>query len=291
MPCIRTIALNGIDDTFFFTTGVTTMEDMMDRIMEFVTIYGLRVVGAIVILVVGRIIAGLVRTGIRRALQKRDTDPGLVGFLSSIAYTLVMVAVVVAALGNFGVEAASFVAILGAAGFAVGFALQGSLSNFAAGVMILLFRPYKVGDFISAAGVSGTVKGIDLLATTLATPDNVKILVPNGKLFGDTITNYSVYDTRRVDLLLGIGYSSSIDKAYEAMRRLIAADERILKDPEPMLAVGELADSSVNLIVRVWVNRADYWNVKFDLTRGAKDAFDAEGVEIPFPQRVVHSAS
>lgn len=267
------------------------MDGMLDRILEFVTVYGLRVVGALVVLIVGRFIAGAVRNGVRRALQKRDTDPGLVGFLGSIAYTLVMVAVIVAALGNFGVEAASFVAIIGAAGFAVGFALQGSLSNFAAGVMILLFRPYKVGDFINAAGVGGTVKGIDLLATTLATPDNVKILVPNGKLFGDTITNYSVYDTRRVDLLLGIGYSSSIDKAYDVMRRLIAADERILKEPEPMMAVGELADSSVNLIVRVWVNRADYWNVKFDLTRQAKEAFDAEGIEIPFPQRVVHSPS
>ena len=266
------------------------MESTIDTILQFITVYGLRVLGAIVVLIIGRIVAGLVRSGVRRGLEKRNTDPGLVSFLGSIAYALVMVAVIVAALGNFGVEAASFVAIIGAAGFAVGFALQGSLSNFAAGVMVLLFRPYKVGDFINAAGVAGTVKNIDLFVTTLATPDNVKILVPNGKLFGDTITNYSVYDTRRVDLLIGIGYGSSIDKAYEVVRGLIAADQRILADPEPMLAVGELADSSVNLIVRVWVNRADYWNVKFDLTRQIKEGFDAQGVEIPFPQRVVHSA-
>jgi len=266
------------------------MQDTLDTIIQFIAVYGLRVLGALAVLIVGRIVAGLVRKGTRRALEKRQTDPGLVQFLGSMAYTLVMVAVVVAALGNFGVQAASFVAILGAAGFAVGFALQGSLSNFAAGVMVLLFRPYKVGDFINAAGVSGTVKSIDLLATTLATPDNVKILVPNGKLFGDTISNYSSFDTRRVDLVLGIGYTSSIDKAYDVVRGLIAADARILKDPEPMLAVGELADSSVNLIVRVWVNRADYWGVKFDLTRQVKEGWDAAGVEIPFPQRVVHSA-
>lgn len=267
------------------------MEGLSEKIVEFSTMYGIRVLGAIAVLVIGRIVATALRSGVKRTLTKRGTDEGLVQFLGSMVYALVMVAVFVAALGNFGVEAASFVAILGAAGFAVGFALQGSLSNFAAGVMILLFHPYKVGDFISAAGVSGTVKEIDLFSTTMATPDNVKILVPNGKLFGDTISNYSVYETRRVDLLLGIGYSSSIDKAYDVVRGLIAADERILKDPEPMMAVGELADSSVNLIVRVWVNRADYWNVKFDLTRQAKDRFDAEGIDIPFPQRVVHSAN
>ena len=267
------------------------MENLMEDLMKFLTLYGIRVLGAIAVLIVGRFIAGLIRRGVKRALRKSNTDEGLVGFLSSIAYALVMIAVFIAALGNFGVEAASFVAILGAAGFAVGFALQGSLSNFAAGVMVLLFRPYKVGDFISAAGVSGTVKNIDLFSTTLATPDNVKVLVPNGKLFGDTISNYSVYETRRVDLLLGIGYGSSIDKAYAALRGLIAADARILKDPEPTLAVGELADSSVNLIVRVWVNRTDYWGVKFDLTQQAKERFDEQGIDIPFPQRVVHSAS
>ena len=267
------------------------MEDILEKVMQFLTLYGIRVIGAIAVLIIGRFIAGVVRGGIKRTLRKRNTDEGLVNFLSSIGYVLIMMGVFIAALGNFGVEAASFVAILGAVGFAIGFALQGSLSNFAAGVMILLFRPYKVGDFINAAGVSGTVKQIDLFSTTMATPDNVKILVPNGKLFGDTISNFSVYETRRVDLLLGIGYGSSIDKAYEVIRGLIAADSQILKDPEPMLAVGELADSSVNLIVRVWVNRADYWGVKFDLTHQVKERFDEQGIDIPFPQRVVHSAN
>jgi small conductance mechanosensitive channel len=188
-----------------------------------------------------------------------------------------MVFTVVAALANFGVQVASFVAVLGAASFAVGFALQGSLANFAAGVMLLVFRPFKIGDYITAAGVSGSVKNIDLFSTTLATPDNVKITVPNGKLFGDTIHNYAGYDTRRVDLLIGIGYTSSIEAAESTIQSIIQADERIHADPAPMM--------------RVWVKREDYWSVKFDLTRKIKEHFDANNIEIPFPQRVVHTVA
>ncbi|UCE01409.1 MAG: mechanosensitive ion channel [Candidatus Latescibacterota bacterium] len=267
------------------------MEDFMQSIIAFATTYGIRIVGAIAVLIVGRIAAGLVRGSVRRVMSKRAADPTLVNFASSLAYYLIMVFTVVAALANFGVQVASFVAVLGAASFAVGFALQGSLANFAAGVMILLFRPFKIGDYITAAGVSGSVKNIDLFSTTLATPDNVKIIVPNGKLFGDTIHNYAGYDTRRVDLLIGIGYTSSIGGAESTIESIIQADDRIHADPAPMIAVSELADSSVNLVVRVWVKREDYWGVKFDLTRKIKEQFDANDIEIPFPQRVVHNVA
>ena len=195
---------------------------------------------------------------------------------------------VLAALAKFGIQTASFVAILGAAGFAVGFALQGSLANFAAGVLILVLRPFRVGDFIDAAGVAGNVKEIQLFTTIIATPDNIKIMVPNGKIFGDVIKNITGYDTRRIDLVIGIGYSSDIQKAYDVMMSLIKGDSRILADPAPQIAVSELADSSVNFVVRPWVNRGDYWDVKFDLTRKIKEEFDKNDIEIPFPQRVVH---
>jgi small conductance mechanosensitive channel len=162
------------------------------------------------------------------------------------------------------------------------------LANFAAGVLILVLRPYRVGDFIDAAGVAGSVKDIQLFTTVLATPDNVKIMVPNGKIFGDVIKNITGYDTRRVDLVIGIGYSSDIQKAHEVLTKIIKDESRILSDPAPQIAVSELADSSVNLVVRPWVKAGDYWNVRFDLTRKIKEAFDENGIEIPFPQRVVH---
>ena len=187
--------------------------------------------------------------------------------------------------------AASFIAILGAAGFAVGFALQGSLANFAAGVLILALRPFKTGDYIMGAGEAGTVKEISLFTTVLSTPDNIKIMVPNGKLFGDVIKNISAYDTRRVDFVVGIGYGSDIQKAYDVIMGLIKEDSRILPEPAPQVAVSELADSSVNFVIRPWVKSSDYWPLKFDMTRKIKEAFDANGIEIPFPQRTVHMIS
>jgi small conductance mechanosensitive channel len=195
---------------------------------------------------------------------------------------------VLAALAKFGIQTASFIAILGAAGFAIGFALQGSLANFAAGVLILVLRPFRVGDFIMGAGEAGAVREIGLFTTVLATPDNVKIMVPNGKLFGDVIKNVTAFDTRRIDLVIGIGYNSDIQKAWDIMEGLMKEDTRILSDPAPQIAVSELADSSVNFVVRPWVKKEDYWGVKFDLTRKIKEAFDANGIEIPFPQRSVH---
>ncbi|MCJ7615278.1 MAG: mechanosensitive ion channel [Desulfobacterales bacterium] len=267
------------------------MDNVANQLTVFVTTYGIKIIGAIIILILGRIAAGIGRKVVRKVLEKSKTDPAVVSFVGSMIYFLILIFAVLAALAKFGIQTASFVAILGAAGFAIGFALQGSLANFAAGVLILVLRPFKVGNFIDGAGVAGTVKDIQLFTTVLATPDNVKIMVPNGKLFGDTIKNFSGFDTRRVDLVIGIGYTSDIQKAYDVMMNLIKEDTRILSDPPTNIAVSELADSSVNFVVRPWVKRQDYWGVKFDLTRKIKEAFDENGIEIPFPQQVVHMLS
>lgn len=267
------------------------MENVTNQLVEFATGCGMKVIGAILILIIGRIVAGICRRIVRKILTRTKTDKSIVSFAGSLTYVLVMVFVVVAVLGKFGVETASIVAVLGAATFALGFALQGSLANFAAGVLVLVFRPYKVGDFIDAAGVAGTVKEVKLFNTVLATPDNVKILVPNGKIYGDIVKNFSVYDTRRLSLTVGIGYGSSIQKAIEVLMSLIKEDTRILSDPAPQVVVSELADSSVNLVVRSWTKREDYWPVRCDLIRKIKEAFDENEIEIPFPQHVVHMAS
>ena len=267
------------------------MEKITDQLIVFATTYGLKVVGAILILILGRFFAGVARKIVRRMAQRSNLDAAVGSFLSSLAYFLIIVFAVIAALAKFGMQTASFVAVLGAAGFAIGFALQGSLANFAAGVMILVFRPFKIGDLIEAAGVLGIVQEIRLFNTVLSTLDNVKIIVPNGKIYGDVIKNISGYDTRRVDLVFGIGYSSSIPKAHDVIRSILKEDTRILPEPETQIAVSELADSSVNFIVRPWVKSGDYWAVKFDLTRKVKEAFDSQGIEIPFPQRVVHMAT
>lgn len=267
------------------------MDNFLQTLIDFATGYGIKVVGAILVLIIGRIAAGWARGLVRRMLGKRDTDPSIISFVSSLAYWLILIFAIMSALGNFGVETASLVAVLGAAGFAVGFALQGSLANFAAGVMLLVFRPFKVGDFVDAGGAAGTVRELNLFTTVLMTPDNIRIMVPNGKIFGDTIKNITAEDTRRVDMVIGIGYGSDIAKAVQIMQGLLDADSRVLPDPAPQIAVSELADSSVNLVVRPWVNKADYWGLKFDFTRAVKEAFDREGVEIPFPQVVMHSAA
>jgi small conductance mechanosensitive channel len=263
----------------------------MSTLNDFVVTYGLKIVGAILILIIGRVVAGWVRKGVKKALSKSNVDVALVSFFGHFAYFVVIMFVVLAALAKFGIQTASFVAILGAAGFAVGFALQGSLSNFAAGVMILAFRPFKIGDYVDAGGIAGTVKEIQLFTTILATPDNVKVIAPNGAVFGSTIKNFSGYDTRRVDLVIGIGYDSPINKAKEIMEEIIRNDSRTLDDPPMQIAVAELADSSVNFVVRMWVKKEDYWGVKFDTTQAIKEAFDQAGIEIPFPQTVIHQAT
>ncbi len=266
------------------------MQPAIDQLSVFFTTYGLKIIGAIIILILGRIAAGIGRSMCRRVLEKTKTDAAIVSFVGSLAYVIILVFAVLAALAKFGIQTASFVAVLGAGAFAIGFALQGSLANFAAGVLILLLRPYKIGDYVQGAGVAGTVKDIELFTTVLATVDNVKIIVPNGKLFGDVIQNVSGYDTRRVDLVIGISYGSSIKEAYDVVKKILDEDERVLSDPAPQIAVSELADSSVNLVVRPWVKSGDYWSTKFDLTRKIKETFDEKGIEIPFPQMVVHSA-
>jgi len=264
------------------------MEAIVEDVIQVVAKYGLQVIGAILILIFGRVGAGITRRVVRRAMGKADVDPTITSFVGRLAYIVVMVVAVLASLAKFGVQTTSFVAVLGAAGFAVGFALQGSLAHFAAGVLLLIFRPVKVGDFVEAGGVSGTIKEIRLFNTIMSTPDNVHMVVPNSKIFNDTIKNYSVNDTRRIDLTIGIGYGDSIDRAMEVLMEVMRADNRIIREPSPQIVVTELADSSVNLLVRCWTRRADFWPVKCDLTKNVKENFDLQGIEIPFPQRVVN---
>jgi len=267
------------------------MSSVGDQLLVFITTYGIKIIGAIIILVLGRIGAGIGRRIVKRVLEKTNTEPSIISFVGSLTYVVILLFAVLATLAKFGIQTASFVAIIGAAGLAIGFALQGSLANFAAGVLILVLRPFRVGDFIMGAGEAGTVKNIQLFITELATPDNIKVMVPNSKLFGDVIKNVSAYDTRRVDFVIGIGYSSDMQKAYDIMMDLVSKDSRILSDPACQIAVSELADSSVNFVLRPWVKKEDYWGVKFDLTRKIKEAFDANNIEIPFPQQTVHMIS
>jgi small conductance mechanosensitive channel len=264
------------------------VENITEQLYLFATSYGIKIIGAIVILIIGRIAAGVGRKLVGRMLVRMKTDESIISFVKSLVYILILVFAIVASLSKFGIETTSFVAVLGAAGFAVGFAMQGSLSSFAAGVLVLVFKPYRVGDFIDAAGTAGTVKEIHLFNTILATPDNIKVIVPNSKIYGDVIKNITGYDTRRVDFVFGIGYSSSIQKAAEILTRIMKEDERVLPEPAPMVAVSELDDSSVNLVARPWVKKEDYWGVKFDITARVKEEFDAAGIEIPFPQHSIH---
>ncbi len=264
------------------------MEQIVEDVIQVVAKYGLQVIGALLILIFGRIAAGIARKATRKAMDKSGVDPTITGFVKQFAYIIVIVVAVLASLSKFGIQTTSFVAVLGAAGFAIGFALQGSLSHFAAGVMLLVFRPIRVGDFVEVGGVSGTVKEIKLFTTIMATPDNVHMVVPNSKIFNDTIKNYSVNDSRRVDLTIGIGYGDSIDRAMEVLMEVMRADDRIIKEPSPQIVVVDLGDSSVDLLVRCWTKRADFWGVKCDLTKNIKENFDIQGIEIPFPQRVMH---
>ncbi len=248
----------------------------------------MQVLLAIIIFYVGKYIAGVVRNMLVRILTARKIDATLVSFVGSLIYGGLLAFTVIAALAQVGIQTASFVAVIGAAGLAIGLALQGSLSNFAAGVMLLIFRPFKAGDFVEAAGVAGIVEEIGIFNTLMRTGDNKALVIPNGQITDGVITNYSTKPTRRVDLVFGIGYDDDIDAAREVISTVIADDERILDDPEPLVVVSELADSSVNFTVRVWVNSGDYWPVKFALTENTKKALDAAGISIPFPQRDVH---
>ncbi|MBT8081968.1 MAG: mechanosensitive ion channel [Gammaproteobacteria bacterium] len=243
---------------------------------------------AIAIFYVGKIVVGLFVRGLRKVMQKREVDKTLETFVGNLVRMALMVVVVIAAISQVGIETTSFIAIFGAAGLAVGLALQGSLSNFAAGVLIVLFRPYRVGDFVEAAGIAGSVEQVQILTTILKTPDNKTIIVPNSQIMDSVITNYSANDTRRVDMVFGVSYDDDLDKVHKTIRELVEADERILKEPACTIAVSELADSSVNFVVRPWVKTSDYWGVHFDLTEAIKKRFDQDGISFPFPQLAVH---
>jgi small conductance mechanosensitive channel len=261
---------------------------VLQTIWELVTLYGLKVVAAIVILIVGRWVALGIRRMIKRLMKRSQIDDTINKFVGNLTYIALLVFVVLAALSQLGIQTTSFIAILGAAGLAIGLALQGSLANFAAGFLMIIFRPFKVGDFIEGAGVAGTVEEIQIFTTSLVTPDNKTVIVPNAKMTSDNIINWTVKGTRRVDLVMGIGYDDDIDKAKQIMQDVLAADDRILDTPSPQIAMVELADSSVNFVVRPWVNAGDYWTVYFDVTEKIKKAFDANNISIPFPQRDVH---
>ncbi len=249
---------------------------------------GLKIVTALAIFFIGRWIVRLVVKGVRKALQKAEVDVTLERFVCNLISMALLVVVIIAAISALGIQTASFIAIFGAAGLAVGLALQGSLANFASGVLIVLFRPYKVGDWVEAAGVSGSVHSVQILTTILTTGDNKRVIVPNSQIMDSIITNYSAMDTRRVDMVIGVSYDDNLDKVRKTLEELVAAESRILDEPECKIAVSELADSSVNFVVRPWVASSDYWGVMFDLTEAIKKRFDQEGISFPFPQQDVH---
>ncbi len=261
---------------------------LMDTAMAVGMEYGVKIIAALLVLVIGMWIAKAIRKGVAKLMQRRNVDPTLISFVSSLLYVALQVFVIVAALEKLDIRTTSFIAILGAAGLAVGLALQGSLSNFAAGVLMIIFKPFKVGDFVEAGGVAGSVVEIGIFTTILNTPDNKKVIVPNAHATGGNITNFNANGTRRVDLVAGISYGDDIDKAKAVIKAILDADARILKDPVPTVAVVAMADSSVNIVVRPWVKGSDYWGVYFDTTEAIKKKFDENDITIPFPQRDVH---
>jgi len=264
------------------------IESLWGRFYDAVMTFGPRLIGALIVLAIGWWIIKVIQKSILKNFEKREVDPSLRGFLNSIIGILLKIMLLISVVAMLGVQMTSFIAILAAAGLAVGMALSGTLQNFAGGVIILLLKPFKVGHYISAQGHSGTVNEIQIFNTILKTPDNVTIIIPNGGLSTSSMTNYSVEERRRVDFLFGIGYGDDVDKAKAVLKKLIDEDERILHDPAPFIAVKELGDSSVNLVVRVWAEAANYWGIFFDMHEKVYKTFDKEGINIPFPQMDVH---
>lgn len=258
---------------------------------DLIAFYGLKILTAIVIFFAGKWIARKVTDFSVKLMEKSEVDATLVAFARNFLYILLLAFVIIAILGQLGIQTASIIAVLGAVGLAVGFALQGSLSNFAAGILLILFKPFTSGDFIESGGALGTVEEISLFTTTVKTPDNKTIFIPNAKITADTITNFSSKETRRVDLVIGVGYGDDLDKVRGVLEDILEKDERVLDDPLPTIGVLELADSSVNFAVRPWVKTSDYWSFYFDAVKNIKQRFDAEGITIPFPQRDVHMHS
>lgn len=264
------------------------MESVVVKLQEWLAFYGLKVVAALVILLLGRIAAGLVRRLLRRVMTKGKVEPTLVSFVCSVVYAGLMAFVVIAALGQLGVQTASFVAVLAAAGLAVGLALQGSLANFASGVLLVIFTPFKVGHFVEAGGAEGVVQEIGIFCTVIKSMDNKRIILPNAQVTGGTIVNHSAEEVRRVDLVAGVGYGDNLDLVKKTLEEVLAAEPMVLPSPAPTIAVSELGESSVNFVVRPWVKTADYWHAWFALHEAIKKSFDAQGITIPFPQRDLH---
>lgn len=264
--------------------------DINQMIESYAIPWGINIVMALAIFIIGRIVVRLLCSLLGKVLNRAKVDDILIEFVKSIANAILLLFVIVASLNQLGVDTSSLVALLAAAGLAIGLSLQGSLQNFAAGVMLLIFRPFKAGDFIEAGGASGIVLTINIFTTTIRTGDNKEVIIPNGSIYGGNIVNYSSMPTRRVDMVFGIGYGDDLKKAKQLLQEIVEADERVLKDPAPTIAVSELADSSVNFVVRPWVNSADYWGVFFDTHETVKLRFDQEGISIPYPQMDLHVA-
>jgi small conductance mechanosensitive channel len=268
---------------------MTNIQDVLERIYGLVVRYGMKFIMAVVVLIIGLIVIRWITRAIVRMMKKGNVNPSLIPFLKTLTNMLLKVMLVISVMGMVGIQMTSFIAVLGAAGLAVGLALQGTLQNFAGGVMILLFKPYEVGHFIEAQGFMGTVKEIQIFTTVLLTPDNRKVIIPNSPLATGSITNYSAMSVRRIDFSFGIGYGDDIDKAKEILLGMARKDERVLKEENPPVVMVEaLGDSSVNLKLRTWVKSEDYWSLFFDTTENVKKQFDAAGISIPFPQTDVH---
>ncbi|MEF2144998.1 MAG: mechanosensitive ion channel domain-containing protein [Desulfovibrionaceae bacterium] len=272
-------------NSFWDTNG---MRILLDRLMFWASEYGLRILVALGVMWLGIVLSRRVSRLVAALMTKAKVEETLVCFARNVVYYMLVVAVGIAAVGQVGIDVTSFLAVLGAAGLAIGLALKDSLSNFASGVMLILFRFFRVGDYVTVAGTSGTVKAVNLFSTELLTPDNQKLYVPNSSILGSVIVNVTANDTRRIDLVVGIGYGDDIGKAQGILEGILKDDPRVLKDPAPTVAVSELGASSVDFVVRPWVATGEYWDVRFDLTRRIKEVFDAQGVSIPFPQRDVH---
>ena len=265
-----------------------TIQTLTEKGVTLVSVHGLNIIIAIMIFVFGRMIARKLAGLSRAIMTKADMDETLLTFLRNIIYYVLLAAVVIAALDQAGINVTSFLAILGAAGLAIGLALKDSLSNFAAGVMLIMLKFFEKGDYIIAAGTSGTVSAINIFNTVLTSPDNKKVIVPNSAILAGTIINVTANDTRRVDLVIGIGYDDDLLKAKQLLKKIVSEDSRILSSPAPQIEVSELADSSVNFAVRPWCKTGDYWGVYFSLTEKVKLIFDQEGISIPYPQTDVH---
>ncbi len=262
--------------------------DVPALIDTYVIPWGLNIIFALLIFIIGKFLVNVITNLAKKLMGKANVDSILINFIGSIIKSLLLLFVVIASLNQLGVDTTSLIALIGAAGLAIGLALQGSLQNLASGVMLIVFRPFKDGDFVEAGGTMGIVEEIGIFTTMMRSGDNKEVIVPNGQIFSGIITNYSKRDTRRVDMVFGIGYGDDIRKAKDIITGIVTADERILKDPAPLIAVGELADSSVNFNVRPWVKSGDYWGVYFDLNEKIKMAFDENGITIPFPQMDVY---